>query len=407
MEADSLSHRMSNERTIMDLTEDDSYESKEAKRPSNGKFPKKKKHGGARKGAGRPRLNPESLVENEPQASEWAFTWSCPRSATDQQLESFIKDGPKELKRCLEWAFPKLEFHFSLERTERKDRDEKSSNLAERWNYHYQGCFKLKDRSRKTTIITRLECDDNPSRLPHIFLGRCHSWSASKEYSGKVGDPSWVDGVWSNQGYSKPLETYKGQDLIQDLLPWQEQVAIRTLDQQPDKRVVNWIYEPGGAKGKSDFVKWMAFNFRDKVLYIDAVDHKDMVEKVVKAGAKSIYLIDLPRTGKAKSDIGDMYNIAEQIKNGMLQKNKYTPQDLFMAPAHVWIFSNNMPDETALTKDRLRVWQIDEVDLNFTNESYEENAAKDARDAERFNALRSRVIVGSGARFVDRHSNRF
>lgn len=399
---------MANERTIMDLTSDDeSFDSKEAKRPSTGKIPKKKKHGGARKGAGRPRNNPESLAEDEPQASEWAWRWSVPRDATDQQLESFIKDGPPELKRCFTWAYPGLEFHFSLERTERKDRDQKNPNLAERWNYHYQGCFKLPDRARHSTIIKRLESPENPSRLPFIDVRRCHSYKATLNYSQKVGDASWVDGVWSNKGYSKPIGDYKGEDLVVDLLPWGVKVCEKTLDAEPDKRTINWVIDSGGAKGKSDFVKFMAFNFRQQVLYLDAVDHKDMVEKVVKAGPKRIYLIDLPRKEKAKSDLGDMYNIAEQIKNGMLQKNKYTPQDLFMAPAHVWIFSNAMPDQEALTKDRLRIWHIDETDFNFTNESYEENSAKDARDKERFDSLRSKVIAGSGARFVNKYANKF
>lgn len=396
---------MANERkhaVYMDLTSDD-----DSSTPPETTYTKtkKSKHGGARARAGRKRSNPDELQSEQNLSSKWAFTWSVPRSATDEQLDSFIKGGAQELKKCLTFAFPGLEFYFSLEKTERKDKDEKSALQAERFNYHYQGAFALPDRARKQAIIKKLEAEENPSRIPHIWLGKCHDWSAAKKYATKVNDPSWVDGVWSHQGYTKPQPAYEGKDLIQDLLPWQEKVAEKTLENEPDKRCINWIYEPGGAKGKSDFVKWMVFNFKDQVLYVDAVDHKDMVEKVVKAGAKKIYLIDLPRTGKAKADIGDMYNLAEQIKNGMVEKQKYTPQSLMMAPPHVWVFSNHMPSEDALTKDRLRIWQIDETDLNFTNESYGENSAKDARDKERFDSLRSKVLVGSGSRFVNRHAS--
>lgn len=347
-----------------------------------------KKNNKKKRPVGRPRVGTGARATN--QIFRFAFTWSITKTATCDQLQYFKDKGPGAIRDTLKSYDPDTEFQFSLECTDRPEVDVDAKHDPAWENWHFQGSFQVTIRIRDVTLQERCR-----EKLPGIFIRPCHDYVASKDYSQKVGDPSWRDGVWTNRGKEQPKTKYAGEDIITDLVPWQVYV-VKKLADTPDKRAINWIHEEEGGTGKSNLVKFLRFYFSDKVATIDACDHKDMVEKVVKAGARKMYLIDLPRAGKQRSSAREMYTAVEQIKNGMVDKQKYAPQELLMGAPHVWVFSNAEPDTTLWSEDRYRLWKIDNDTFDFTEQSFAENAEKDERDKLRFSKLASKVVPGSG-----------
>lgn len=158
-----------------------------------------------------------------------------------------------------------------------------------------------------------------------------------------------VAGPWSDQ------KLYMGKDLPGTLWDWQEDVKNRCMV-EPDDREINYIIDFKGNMGKSKFCKYMVYHHG--ALMLPWGKTGDILNLVVKKGAKSIYLFDLSRSKPQDWARDDISAAMEQIKNGHIVNMKYETGDFMMDPPHVWCFSNQLPNLASMSMDRWKFWEL-------------------------------------------------
>jgi len=152
-----------------------------------------------------------------------------------------------------------------------------------------------------------------------------------------------------------------GQDLPGTLWNWQEEVKNRCLSSTSSDREINYIIDKKGGVGKSKFCKYMCYHHN--ALMVPWGRTGDILNLVVKKGAKDVYLFDLSRTKPQDWAKDDISAAMEQIKNGHIVNLKYETDTFMMCPPHIWCFSNNVPNLGSMSMDRWRFWEIIGLEL--------------------------------------------
>lgn len=213
--------------------------------------------------------------------------------------------------------------------------------IGEKGTPHLQGFINLNVKKSMSCLIKTIN-------IKEIHFEKC---------KGSQGD---------NEKYCTKDNNYESNYFIKDeeleilspklFKPWMVDIDKLT-DESADKRAVYWFWEPIGGVGKSSFCKYLCY--AKNAIYIDEGKKSDIINiiyNVKSINSKSIIVIDIPRNNGNKVS----YKAIEQIKNGMICNTKYeTGMKLFNSP-HVIIFSNMPPDESELSKDRWRIFDISE-----------------------------------------------
>lgn len=130
--------------------------------------------------------------------------------------------------------------------------------------------------------------------------------------------------------------------------PYQQALAD-DLKEDADDRVVKFIVDEEGNKGKSFFVrKYFLENSDTQVLSIGKRD--DLAHCIDES--KRVFLFDLPRSGAEFLQ----YSVLEQLKDGFIFSPKYNSRTKILSKkAHVCVFMNEQPDFTKLSEDRYEI----------------------------------------------------
>lgn len=265
--------------------------------------------------------------KTKPQGTQ-LYLWSMTvhETKTTPDLTSKISSMTKALKSVCK------DYIFQLEKAPTTGR------------LHYQGYLKLHTKLRKRQLIGKIASYGFPdaSFQPCSTAGR----KALEEYAMK--EESRVQGPFSMR------RIYLGQDLITVLRPWQKEIAKMLLgDASPHRRKIFWYHDQAGGAGKSSFSKYMWFHH--KVLTLTFADAKDLLNLVSKMPGLPAYIFDLSRTKGGKTSMSDIYQALESVKNGYFINSKYETSVVCFEIPHVIVFSNHLPDVTALSMDR---WDI-------------------------------------------------
>lgn len=133
---------------------------------------------------------------------------------------------------------------------------------------------------------------------------------------------------------------------------WQRELE-ELLVEEPDDRSIRFFVDEQGGKGKTWFCQYMMSNYPDSVQYL-RVGKRDDLAYAIDENC-SIFLFDIPRSSMEYLQ----YNILEQIKDRMIFSPKYNScLKILPAKAHVVVFSNEFPDESKLSEDRVIVTGI-------------------------------------------------
>ena len=143
----------------------------------------------------------------------------------------------------------------------------------------------------------------------------------------------------------------------------------------PTQRQVIWIVGKNGNEGKTFMQNYIRYHFGERrVVMTDiAGRRKDIAHFLSKLPleCKDIFLFNHP----ASASNSVAYDLLEAIKDGRLLSHKYNTNTLsFKTPNTVMVFSNNHPDRSALKKDRWRIYEIREEELN--DETRKSNSVK-------------------------------
>lgn len=278
----------------------------------------------------------------------WAFTWNASDAESDsslplhESLQTFLDE------RSWKWV-------YQLERGE------------DRGRFHYQGRIHLDERRCKITVLNLFQAAgwDVTNLTLKPESNNSLKTNGLDFYVTKV--DSRISGPWMDATYSPPVkpEKYTGEDLecMQNPTPWQAQLVDMTTN-KPCERTVHWIFNASGNAGKSRLQKWMCWSLGAKRIPLGTATQ--IKTAVVAVGARTCYVVNIPRvTGNAESQ-RDLFSALEEVKDGWVGSNMYgKDQELFMNPPHLFIFSNDLPDLTLASQDRWKIWNVENLNSNL------------------------------------------
>lgn len=217
---------------------------------------------------------------------------------------------------------------------------------------HIQGCLELKVKARWSKDWIN----------PTIHWEKTRNLIAARNYCQK-------DATRALDGKRFVFPVTRELKLIQGLRPWQKTVSDM-CSEEPDDRTVNWIYDADGSAGKTVFTKYMVSK-HDAIVATGggAKDIACLIAILQKAGRdlnlETTFIFNFPRSSEGVS-----YRAIESVKDGLMTSAKYESSTLVFNCPHVWIFSNEHPDITKLSKDRWKIWTIEDNQLiEYINEN--------------------------------------
>nr|WPR18642.1 MAG: replication polyprotein [Chemarfal virus 195] len=146
-----------------------------------------------------------------------------------------------------------------------------------------------------------------------------------------------------------------------ELYPWQADMMAMYNGPTPEREIV-WISETTGNTGKSALARHLAIMGETLVVTGKGTDVLAAVaswfDPKKKGSVKPLKLIlwDLPRCTEGHMS----YSAMEGVKNGCFFSGKYESNMVVMNKPHVWVFSNQRPDTTKLSKDRWNIFTIND-----------------------------------------------
>lgn len=221
---------------------------------------------------------------------------------------------------------------------------------------HWQFRIALIKKKRKNELMKLIS--DAGHQVPN-FLEPTSNGEAGK----KMGDAFYqlkkdtrIEGPWTDRDTVKYVPR---QFRNLKLYPWQETVVN---DTSFDDRIVNCIIDTKGCNGKSTCARYAMLHHRAIKLPI----HNDSI-KLIQSTCNMLMarnerhpthvFCDLPRA-LSKEKLGGLYIAIEEIKGGYVYDERNHFEEWWYDSPSVWVFSNEEPDSTLLSKDRWKLWEI-------------------------------------------------
>jgi len=248
------------------------------------------------------------------QLYRWEFTL---KSSYGKELDEVEPIEPQFLAQILS-DFCK-EYYFQLE-------------LADSGYEHFQGCFSLKVKHRRSEI-------KNIIGFKNVHLEPAINWKALVNYS--IKQDTRIGGPWDHKSVWVSV--------IEKLNWWQSAVE-ETLLSKPDFRTIYWLWDSKGNIGKSSFSKYAAVKLGATVL--NNGSFSDLAFAIPEN--PKIIIFDLPRTIEGRVN----YTAIESLKNGMIFSGKYESRTKIFNAPHIFVFANFPPDISSMSADR---WNIIEL----------------------------------------------
>lgn len=206
---------------------------------------------------------------------------------------------------------------------------------------HYQGRVSLKVRNR---IAPKLEVGEHWSITSNA--NKDNDFYCTKEET-RIGGP------WSDKDCYIPKQS---RNIV--LYPWQKQIMN---DIEFDTRRINVIVCESGCIGKTTLATYLGCRGLARNVPI-LESYKDFMRFCMDVPTSGLYLIDFPRSLN-KSACGSMWSAIESIKNGFCWDDRYHYREKYFDCPNIWVFSNQVPDLSMLSKDRWVLWEVVDKEL--------------------------------------------
>lgn len=186
--------------------------------------------------------------------------------------------------------------------------------------------------------------------------------------------PSRVSKVLSE--YLKELKNNPDLGLAHQVKRMFQRILYALLDSEPNRRDINFIFNPLGGAGKSVTADYISLNPDFKALlapqlasperWVTAlIDQIEQFFNIHGFYPKTI-VVDLTRN-EDNTEVEHLYSKLENIKNGRLDSTFYGKfKRIRFKPPHVVVFTNNVPNLSALSQDRFKLFSIAEEENEFT-----------------------------------------
>lgn len=215
-----------------------------------------------------------------------------------------------------------------------------NEEIGESGTPHLQ--FALKFKNARTFISLK-------KIFPECHFEKARNWCAAKQYCSK-------SATSIGEAFVKPKIVVKDPLEGRVLREWQSNI-LQILDQDPDDRTINWIYDPLGNAGKTSLAKHLCIKYPKEVIYLGgkASDMKYGVMNFIDAG-NTLRVVILDLTRSLENFVS--YEGIESIKNGIFYNSKYECKMVLYDSPHVIVFANFEPDYDKMSEDRWNVIDI-------------------------------------------------
>lgn len=145
---------------------------------------------------------------------------------------------------------------------------------------------------------------------------------------------------------------------------------------KPERREVNFIFNPEGGSGKSLTADYITLNPEFNALlapqlasperwiaaFIDQLEQYVVLNKVY----PTTIIIDMTRN-ENNANVEALYSTIENIKNGRVDSTFYGRfKRLRFKSPHIIVFTNNVPNMSALSSDRFNLFALADKNHNYT-----------------------------------------
>jgi len=142
---------------------------------------------------------------------------------------------------------------------------------------------------------------------------------------------------------------------------WQRELES-IVEGEADDRVVNFIVDIEGGKGKTTFCRQMMTKLPNDVQVFNGVGKVADLSYAVDV-SKKIFIFNIPR-GKMEFV---SYGLFEQLKDRLVWSGKYgSTMKCLRHKVHIVVMCNEWPDLFKMTPDRYKVYNIDNNTLTLT-----------------------------------------
>lgn len=238
-------------------------------------------------------------------------------------------------------------------------------NIGKKWAFqrekgksgydHYQCRVQLQTRSRKSTLINRLQQEG----LKDFHLSETHDKGTFRYV---LKDESRIEGPWTDKDIPLPIHLQMIRD---NPYEWQKKASKLPFDM----RKIHFIHDPDGNNGKTQWAILRRISV--DAVYISAwTEDKEVVQQVFAATndrppfSNYEIIIDLPRVKFGEKKMTSLYFLLEAIKNGRVFDSRYSFKEAFLGPSRVIVLSNHqLSPGDKLSQDRAKFYRIDQKDL--------------------------------------------
>lgn len=203
---------------------------------------------------------------------------------------------------------------------------------------HYQGRISLKTKKRKMIGLLHEKCHWSPTSNEN----RENEFYVMKNETREKGP-------WTDRDSYIPKQVRNI-----ELLPWQ--ADILNSREIWDTRTINILYDKTGNIGKSTLATYGGC--RGLLRNIPVMnEYRDIMRMIMDTPENKLYLIDFPRALTKQSSAG-FWSAIETIKNGYAYDDRYNFREKYFDCPQVWVFTNVLPHEELLSKDRWKYWRV-------------------------------------------------
>lgn len=170
-------------------------------------------------------------------------------------------------------------------------------------------------------------------------INACSTWSEVLDIPGIQGIMTYAKECWNNRPL-EPMENFVPNEF--------QKIVLNIIEQPPDDRIINYIYDPKGGIGKSYLCKYLKCNMG--ACYLRPAKNQDLAHAY---NGETIIVYDIPRN----VDVQFInWNVIEQIKDGAVFSGKYDSAiKMRKGGCHLFIFSNQPYEDGTFSTDRMNI----------------------------------------------------
>lgn len=240
-------------------------------------------------------------------------------------------------------------YAFQLEKSETKACSDLQDGHMEGGYVHYQGRISL---VKKKTLSALIKFFFEPQFNAIHFSPT--STNAKDDNLYVMKEDTRIKGPWTDQDEIVYIPRQIRE--MDGLRPFQQHIVNNASVW--NTRSINMVYCKKGNIGKSLLVGYCRAHKVGRALP-PVNDTKDLLRMVCDLPTSTMYLFDMPRSMNKERLFG-FFSAVETIKDGYAYDDRYNFKEKVFDCPNIWIFSNSLPDENMLSKDRWIIWEIDE-----------------------------------------------